>query len=64
MTVLKERSPSERIEWWDPIEGSLPNPDVTYPRLEKASAFFCSEDSCSAPIFSSDELVRKFRERK
>jgi uncharacterized protein len=64
MTVLKERSPNERIEWWDPAEGDLPNPGVTYPRLEKASAFFCSEQSCSAPIFSPEELVRKFRERE
>jgi uncharacterized protein YyaL (SSP411 family) len=64
MTVLKERSPNERIEWWDPSEGPLPNPDTIYPQLDRASVFFCSEQSCSAPIFSSEELVRKFRERK
>ncbi|MEQ1876050.1 MAG: DUF255 domain-containing protein, partial [Bdellovibrionia bacterium] len=47
----------KRVDWWDKSEGPLPNPDVTYPELEKAAAFACSEGRCSLPSFSEKELL-------
>jgi uncharacterized protein YyaL (SSP411 family) len=46
----------KRLEWWDPDEGALPNPDVQYPKLDSAAAFLCNDRSCSAPIYSPDKL--------
>ncbi len=41
----------KRVEWWDEREGAMPNPDVQYPKFEKAGAFICTDRRCSAPIF-------------
>jgi uncharacterized protein YyaL (SSP411 family) len=41
----------KRVEWWDEREGAMPNPDVQYPKFEKAAAFICTDRRCSAPIF-------------
>ena len=46
----------KRLEWLDPREGKLPNPDVEYPDMGKAAAFACSNRICSFPAFSADEL--------
>ena len=46
----------KRVEWWDEREGALPNPDVEYPKLEKAAAFLCTDRRCSAPIFDSAKI--------
>ncbi len=46
----------KRVEWWDPREGALPNPDVTYPERKEPSAFVCTGSSCSAPIVSAAAL--------
>ncbi|MEM7280789.1 MAG: DUF255 domain-containing protein [Pseudomonadota bacterium] len=48
----------KRIEWWDTTEGPLPNPDVKYPVLDKASGFVCTNGRCSLPAF--DQV--KYRE--
>ena len=40
-----------RIEWLDQREGPLPNPDVTYPALDRAALFACIDRRCSRPIF-------------
>ncbi|MFQ5610155.1 MAG: hypothetical protein ACE5F8_07790, partial [Woeseiaceae bacterium] len=40
-----------RAEWWDPVEGPLPNPDVRYPVLDRAAAFVCTRGRCSVPAF-------------
>lgn len=48
-----------RREWWDRAEGPLPNPDVNYPRLPKAAAFVCEEQSCSLPLYGADELTSR-----
>jgi uncharacterized protein YyaL (SSP411 family) len=53
-----------RVEWWDKKEGALPNPDVTYPQLEKAAAFLCADNFCSLPFFSPDKLRKALEERK
>ncbi len=48
---------NKRLDWWDRREGALPNPDVTYPELDQAAAFACSNALCSLPAFSGDELT-------
>ncbi len=47
----------KRVEWWDDAEGPLPNPDVQYPRLQRAAVFVCTDKRCSLPLFSGAELV-------
>jgi uncharacterized protein YyaL (SSP411 family) len=47
-----------RIEWWDPSEGPLPNPDVQYPTLKKAAAFICTGGACSTPIFDPKAIEK------
>jgi len=47
----------KRIDWWDPAEGPLPNADVKYPPVRRASAFVCTERRCSLPIVRPDELA-------
>lgn len=42
-----------RIEWWDKSEGDLPRKDVTYPQLNKAALFVCTEGRCSLPMFDA-----------
>ncbi|MGY3691906.1 uncharacterized protein YyaL (SSP411 family) [Bradyrhizobium sp. USDA 3240] len=46
----------KRLEWLDPREGKLPNPDVDYPDLGEPAAFACSNRICSFPAFSAEEL--------
>jgi uncharacterized protein YyaL (SSP411 family) len=52
------RYPAEymQIDWWDPDEGRLPNPDIQYPRLEQAAAFACTGSACSTPVFDADGI--------
>ena len=49
---------NKRLDWWDRQEGPLPNADVTYPELEQAAAFACSNTLCSLPAFSADDLTK------
>jgi uncharacterized protein len=46
----------KRLEWLDPREGKLPNPDVEYPDMGEAAAFACSNRICSYPAFNAEEL--------
>ena len=48
-----------RIEWFDPKEGPLPNPDVQYPELPRAAAFLCVAGSCSIPMESPAQFAKK-----
>lgn len=48
-----------RIEWLDAAEGALPNPDVTYPTLERPALFACIEKRCSLPIYAPEEAHAK-----
>lgn len=53
-----------RVEWLDPKEGPLPNPDVQYPVLERPAAFSCAAGRCSRPVFEPAriaEVVGRFR---
>jgi len=50
-----------QIDWWDPGEGRLPNPEIQYPQLERAAAFACSGSACSTPVFEADEIVPAVR---
>ena len=45
-----------RVDWWDPQEGPMDNPDVQYPTLPRAAAFVCSEGRCSRPVYVPDDL--------
>jgi uncharacterized protein YyaL (SSP411 family) len=45
-----------RVEWWDPAQGPLPNPDAEYPQLGRAAAFLCANGVCSAPVFAPEGL--------
>ena len=47
----------KRLDWWDTREGPLPNPDVTYPELDTAAAFVCTNRICSLPSFTTDEFA-------
>jgi len=55
-SALRYPSTYERVEWWDPREGPLPNPDVQYPQLHASAAFICTDRTCSSPIFKPEEL--------
>ncbi|MEO6690578.1 MAG: DUF255 domain-containing protein [Dokdonella sp.] len=46
-----------RIDWWDPREGPLPNPDVTYPKLARPAAFVCTGNACSPPVFEPQQVA-------
>jgi hypothetical protein len=46
----------KRLEWLDPREGKLPNPDVEYPDMDEPAAFACSNRICSYPSFNAEEL--------
>ncbi len=48
-----------RIEWLDQAEGPLPNPDVTYPTLDRPALFACIAKRCSLPIYAPEEAHRK-----
>jgi uncharacterized protein YyaL (SSP411 family) len=50
-----------RMEWWDRKEGPLPNPDVAYPQMKEAAAFFCENMTCSLPIISPQKLEKSIR---
>ena len=58
-TALKYPSVYRRIEWWDRGEGPMPNPDVQYPELPRASAFVCTNGTCSLPIFEAKDIARQ-----
>ena len=55
-TGLKFTTRFKRVEWWDKTEGPLPNPDVTYPMLNKPAAFICTDGVCSSPIFEPKKM--------
>jgi uncharacterized protein YyaL (SSP411 family) len=46
-----------RIDWWDPREGPLPNPDVVYPKLARPAAFVCTGNACSPPVFEPQHVA-------
>jgi uncharacterized protein len=47
-----------QVDWWDKNEGPLPNPEVSYPQLQRAAAFACSGSSCSTPVFDAASVRR------
>ena len=54
--ALRQSAPYKRVEWSDPKEGPLPNPDMEYPAFDEAAAFVCTERRCSAPIFDGAKI--------
>jgi uncharacterized protein len=57
--ALLDPATYKRVEWLDGREGPLPNLDVEYPTLNRAAAFLCTDNACSAPIFTADDLIAK-----
>jgi uncharacterized protein YyaL (SSP411 family) len=45
-----------RIEWWDPHEGALPNPDVRYPQRPRAALYACTGTVCSSPLYTAGDF--------
>ena len=56
--ALRQGGGYRRIEWWDPTEGKLVNPDVEYPALGRPAAFVCNDSSCSLPLFEPEAIAR------
>lgn len=52
---------SRRIEWSDASEGPLPNPDTSFPPLQRAAAFACGDGRCSSPAYTAAELAQRVR---
>lgn len=48
--------PYKRVEWSDPGEAKLPNPDVEFPSLDRAAVFVCNDRRCSVPIFDGAKI--------
>jgi uncharacterized protein YyaL (SSP411 family) len=51
-----------QTEFIDRSEGKLPGSDIDYPDLPKAAAFFCSGNTCSAPVYTEDKLRNRFEQ--
>jgi uncharacterized protein YyaL (SSP411 family) len=64
VTAIAQPFAYKRVEWWDPKEGPLPNPDVEYPELDSAAAFVCANRSCSAPISDPAKVAAFIQRRK
>ena len=45
-----------QVDWWDPNEGRLPNPEIQYPQLGRPAAFACTGSACSAPVFDAGKI--------
>jgi len=56
LAAVKYPSGYKVVEWWDKREGPLPHMDVEFPDLEKAAAFGCASQRCSAPVYTPDKL--------
>ena len=54
--ALAQPAVYRRVEWWDPAQGKLVNPDVTYPQLGRPAAFICTNKVCSSPLFKAEDL--------
>lgn len=55
--AMREPAVDKRLDWWDPAEGPLPNPDIRYPTLKRAAAFVCTEGRCSTPLHEAGEIA-------
>lgn len=58
-SALRYPSFYKRVEWKDPQEGPLPNPDVDYPVMDQPAAYICTSKTCSAPVFSPKEFLER-----
>ncbi len=55
--ALAQPAVYRRIDWWDPSAGPLVHSDVKFPKLDRASAFVCTQNYCSLPLFSGQEIA-------
>lgn len=56
--ALKLPQVYKRIEWYDPSEGPMPNPDTELPAMPRACAFVCSDGRCSSPSYDGEALKK------
>ena len=57
--ALAQPAVYRRVEWWDPAQGKLVNPDVTYPQLGRPAVFICTNKVCSSPLFKVEDLGKQ-----
>jgi uncharacterized protein YyaL (SSP411 family) len=60
LAALKAPEVYSRIEWWDPAEGPLPNPDIPLPQTGRPAAYSCSNGICSLPLHDPSKLAAHF----
>jgi len=48
----------KRVEWYDKVEGALPNADTELPEMARAAAFSCGDGRCSRPVYSPEDLIK------
>jgi len=51
--ALQYPSDYMQIDWLDRDEGRLPNPEIQYPKLDRAAAFACTASACSMPVYDA-----------
>jgi uncharacterized protein YyaL (SSP411 family) len=54
--VLKTPVVYKRVDFCDPREKPLPNTDVEYPQLNRPAVFVCTNQRCSRPAYTAEEL--------
>ncbi len=47
-----------QVDWWDRSEGPLPNPEIRYPKLARAAAFACTQNTCSTPVYEPGSVLQ------
>ena len=47
-----------QVDWWDRTEGPLPNPEIRYPKLARAAAFACTQNTCSTPVYEPGSVLQ------
>lgn len=62
LAALKAPEIYSRIEWWDPAEGPLPNPDIPLPQTGRPAAYSCSNGICSLPLHDPSKVAAHFQE--
>jgi uncharacterized protein YyaL (SSP411 family) len=57
--ALRTLTSHELIEWRDPADRNPLPSAVTYPVLNRAALFLCTERACSSPIFRAEDVAAK-----
>lgn len=46
-----------QVDWGDPSESPLPNPEIQFPRLARPAAFACTQSTCSNPMYDPASIA-------